>query len=231
MELGMNNSYVLKNILSYDLYMSYVLHDMPYSMVDNTTKTTQDEEEDSLNRKAYTDYVMGMSMLASEILKRTLIYAPVDTGKMRDSVYIRSLSGGITIGYSVDYAIYPHEIGFYSHKGLTRYKFLEDAAYEVANEMNTNYVITITYSPLAIYINVPDIGSKIIDIKERQESNLKQVEIDKALSNFYNFNKSEASQEDILHHDKMQKFFDFWRSRNVSDTPIIEEWQDRQRHD
>ena len=121
--------------------------------IENVKNTkTKSKFMQELDIKHDTEY-----MIASLIMKKAIEYTPYKTGRLRDSIYMEPLEQGIKIGYKADYAIYVHEIGFYQHKEPTRYKFLEDAAYEVALEHKTNYRISISYEPLAVYINIPAI--------------------------------------------------------------------------
>lgn len=92
------------------------------------------------------------------IRKYVKLWTPQKTGNLLKSFY----RSGNTLGFLVPYAVYVHENSNALHKPPTRYKFLEDAAIMGATESGFIGRISITYEPLAIYINGP-IGSTIYE--------------------------------------------------------------------
>ena len=169
-------------------------------------------------------------MLASLIMKKAIEYTPYKTGRLRDSIYMEPLEQGIKIGYKADYAIYVHEIGFYQHKAPTQYKFLEEAAYEVALEYQTNYRISISYEPLAVYINVPELGIDLFKVKDKEKENKKLENKAKIWEEYTNYNDKEASEEERIYHNKMTEFFEYWQNKGYGYWWVLDEWQDRNRH-
>ena len=188
--------------------------------INNQNKFVQE-----LNNKYDTEY-----MIASLIMKKAIEYTPYKTGRLRDSIYMEPLEQGIKIGYKADYAIYVHEIGFYQHKEPTRYKFLEDAAYEVALETETPYRVSISYEPLAVYINVPGQGVDLFKIKDKERENKKLENKTKVWEEYTNYNDKEASEEERIYHNKMAEFFEYWQNKGYGYWWVLDEWQDRNRH-
>lgn len=172
-----------------------------------------------------------MTTIAALIMKRSIDYTPVDTGKLVKSIYIRNEGPGIAIGYKVDYAIHVHEIGFYNHEEPTRYKYLEEAAFEISIETETTYRISISYDPLEVYINVPNKGVELVDIKNREKSNKLLETKKRVFAEYVDFNEETASDVEKIYHEKMKQFFEYWRRSNHGDWWILDEWQDRTRHD
>lgn len=92
-------------------------------------------------------------LIALEVASRALRYTPIDTGRLRKSLYVRGYKGGMVVGYSAPYAIYVHEIAENAHSFPTKYKFLEDAAIEVISQYdNLPVEIRIEYKPLRVFI-------------------------------------------------------------------------------
>lgn len=75
--------------------------------------------------------------IANKIFDLSQIYVPVKTGYLKSTGRIvRNSIGTLSIVYTAPYAKYVHEIIDNGHKLPTRAKFLEDAGYEVENEMS-----------------------------------------------------------------------------------------------
>lgn len=83
------------------------------------------------------------------VRKYVKLWTPKKTGNLLNSFYRR----GNTLGFTAPYATYVHENSNYLHKPPTRYKFLEDSAIQAATECGFIGRISITYEPLAIYLN------------------------------------------------------------------------------
>lgn len=83
--------------------------------------------------------------VALSILNKSLTYAPLDTGELRESAYTdfekTNSNYTVEIGYGKDgkapYAVYTHEIGPYNNPTTpgTNYKFLQRAATEVESDI------------------------------------------------------------------------------------------------
>lgn len=107
----------------------------------------------------YATNQIRVDALARAIYALALFYTPVKTGKLKQSASLEVLSDSATIRYAEPYAVYVHETQFNYHKPPTGSKFLEQAAIEVG--LGSGVPITISYSPLELYINQPDKGSPI----------------------------------------------------------------------
>ena len=223
----MSREDTIKKLLSPDMYEVYgkmteggvALND--YNFQPGVT-------DDTLNFK---QVVQDVTTIGALIMRKAIEYTPVKTGELRKSIYIKSVGSGVAIGYSKDYAIYVHEIGFYNHKSPTQYKFLEEAAFEVALETNTPYRIAISYDPLEVYVNVPNMGAELINIKAKEKVNKLITSKKKVWSDYVNYDDNTASESDKLYHNKMEQFFNYWRTRRYGDWWLLDEWQDRNRHD
>lgn len=222
----MSREDTIKKLLSPEMYEVYIKMAQG-GIIENDTPDTTDTNEPM----TFKDTIQDVTAIGALIMKRAIEYTPVKTGELRRSIYIKTIGSGIAIGYSKDYAIYVHEIGFYTHKSPTRYKFLEDAAIEVVLETQTNYDVTISYDPLEVYVNVPNLGADLLDIKIK-EMNTRTVENkNKVWDDFINYDESTASESDRLYHNKMKQFFEYWRTRHHNDWAILGEWVDRTRHE
>lgn len=223
----MSREDTIKKLLSYDMYEVYVK--MAQGGIALNDYTPQPGvKDDTMNFK---EVIQDVTTIGALIMKRAIEYTPVKTGELRKSIYIKSVGSGIAIGYSKDYAIYVHEIGFYNHASPTQYKFLEEAAFEVALETDTPYRIAISYDPLEVYVNVPNMGAELINIKAKEKVNKLIARKNKVWSDYVNYDDNTASESDKLYHNKMEQFFNYWRTRRYGDWWIMDEWQDRNRHD
>ena len=173
--------------------------------------------------------------VAQKILERSLEYVPVDTGKLRDSVYIKPFGDGFEIGYTADYATHVHEIGFNYHEPPTQYKFLEDAAYEVTIEYfeqtGMDVPVTIEYQPLRIFIGYEDAPGEDLNSVKFTESYVQNTEVlEKMWQGLVNHNPDTASEAEKIHYKKMEEFFDYYYNRGHNSWNILSEWADRNRH-
>lgn len=223
----MSREDTIKTLLSPEMYQVYVSMAQG-SLIANNDIDKPNETDDALNLK---QVIQDVTTIGALIMKRAIEYTPVKTGELRKSIYIKNIGSGIAIGYSKDYAIYVHEIGFYYHESPTKYKFLEDAAFEVALETNTPYRISISYDPLEVYVNVPNLGADLVTIKAREKVNRLISTKNKVWQDFINYDASKATESEKLYHEKMVKFFNYWRTQGYGDWWILDEWQDRNRHD
>ena len=73
--------------------------------------------------------------IALKILDRAQTKVPVDTGFLKSTGRVKQIKDGYQVVYDANYAIYVHEIENYKHKN-GQAKFLEEAYYEVMNEIN-----------------------------------------------------------------------------------------------
>jgi len=222
----MSREGTIKKLLSPEMYQVYVSMAQG-GLIANNDINKPNETDDALNLK---QVIQDVTTIGALIMKRAIEYTPVKTGELRKSIYIKNIGSGIAIGYSKDYAIYVHEIGFYYHKSPTKYKFLEDAAFEVALETNTPYRISISYDPLEVYVNVPNLGADLVTIKAREKVSRLVSRKNKVWQDFINYDASKATESEKLYHEKMEQFFNYWRTRGYGDWAILDEWQDRNRH-
>lgn len=223
----MSREGTIKKLLSPEMYQMYVSMAQG-GLIANNDINKPNETDDALNLK---QVIQDVTTIGALIMKRAIEYTPIKTGELRKSIYIKNIGSGIAIGYSKDYAIYVHEIGFYYHESPTKYKFLEDAAFEVALETNTPYRISISYDPLEVYVNVPNLGADLVTIKAREKVNRLISTRNKVWQDFINYDASKATESEKLYHEKMVKFFNYWRTQGYGDWWILDEWQDRNRHD
>lgn len=223
----MSREGTIKKLLSPEMYQMYVSMAQG-GLIANNDIDKPNETDDALNLK---QVIQDVTTIGALIMKRAIEYTPIKTGELRRSIYIKNIGSGIAIGYSKDYAIYVHEIGFYYHESPTKYKFLEDAAFEVALETNTPYRISISYDPLEVYVNVPNLGADLVTIKAREKVNRLISTRNKVWQDFINYDASKATESEKLYHEKMVKFFNYWRTQGYGDWWILDEWQDRNRHD
>lgn len=227
MILSLNNDSLVNNALDNymsNAYASMSQNDIKYNNYQNTRKKIADQQSISKT-------VFEVTSIGAKIMQRAIKYTPVKTGALRNSIYLRRIGLGVAIVYDSKYALYVHEIGFYNHKHPTRYKFLEEAALEIALETDTSYRISISYSPLAVYVNIPGMGADIVSIKINEINNKKQSSKDKAWNDYINYDDDIASDDERLYNDKMKQFFEYWHNKRQGDMWILEEWQDRNRHD
>lgn len=164
---------------------------------------------------------------ASEIYDRSYEYTPEDTGRLRDSQYINTDSEEyIEIGYSsskCDYAIYVHEMPLVNHEAPTRYKFLEDAAYEVYGEYLARYgvaiPIKIQYKPdLRVFIGSYYSPGQLLTKVKKNEKRVGDPEyISKVLSRYLELVNME-SLEGLSKRDMMLKnIMEFYTKRRGFD--------------
>lgn len=173
--------------------------------------------------------------VAQKILERTLDYVPVNTGNLRNSVYIKPFNTGFEIGYTAEYATFVHEIGFNYHEPPTQYKFLEDAAFEIVVEYynDTGVVIplNIEYTPLRIFVGGEDApGQRLVTIKNKQITNQNPEMLKEMWSGLTNYNPNTASDADKAYYNKMINFFNYYHTRGKSTWSVLSEWADRMRH-
>lgn len=174
--------------------------------------------------------------VASQVLTKTLEYVPVDTGNLMNSVYIKPFGNGFEIGYDCDYAVYVHEIGFNYHEPPSQYKFLEDAAFEVIvdyyDETGIVIPVYIEYDPLRVFIggeNPP--GQRLVSIKNKQVELQTPEKLNSLWEKFRKFKPKKASPEEIIYHQKMVEFFEYYSKQGKSSWSILLELADRMRHD
>lgn len=223
MILGMNGDALIRRLVSQKLYQLYINE----AVLDLIKGEDGDKsKESSLYRNA-----QNVVSIAAMITKKAIEYTPVDTGKLVKSIYVKTVGSGIMIGYTAEYATYVHEIGFYNHEAPTKYKYLEDAAVEVAADTKAPFRISITYEPLAVYINVPKVGAELVDIKTKELQNRSIESKDKLWEDFSNYDPETATDDEKVYFDKMMKFFRYWGDKDYNSSWIMDEWQDRNRHE
>lgn len=178
----------------------------------------------------------ALAKLTMQIYSRTKQYVPVKTGALKNSLYFKSHEEGYNeIGYDPEnklkYAIYVHEIIDNYHEFPTQSKFLEDAAFEVYNELSASYYyipkIKIQYNPLRIFIgyfidSLP--GEYLTDVKRDQAINNSE----KALEYLTEAYKLGTYSE----MEKLNKFVDFYVTyRHRSTDYALRLYLDRIRHE
>lgn len=248
MILGINEIPTLKKLLSPAMYTAYIKY--KHGIINNDNfEDYEDDFEDYEYDPEYGGYVVTnyddeddvldetYEMAAFNILRKALYYTPVDTGNLRDSSYIKPYKRGYEVGYTADYAIHVHEIGFNRHEYPTRYKFLEDAAYETLEEYYAEtgdlLDIKIQYDPLRVFVGVKDApGQNISSVRIGPIDSNKIAAYRRLLNVFNNFDVNTAAADDIAYYNKMKAFFDYYKKhRKYQDMDIIMEWMDRQRHE
>lgn len=131
--------------------------------------------EDKWN-KVFSDNAQDRSTLTvyvSMIVELTMKYVPVDTGHLLSTLYIKDYinsdgENATEIGFDCKYAKYVHEIAFYNHEYPTRYKFLETAALETSEHFGLIFPLSISYSPLKLYVNDVNKGENLQTIQSRK---------------------------------------------------------------
>lgn len=186
---------------------------------------------------------VALDLASRMIYNRAKNYTPVDTGRLRDSLYRAKEDYGYTIAYDdssfprddhgLTYAYYVHEIPYYKHEGITRYKFLEDAAVEVLADYNasrpdTPIYASIEYTPLAVHITMDDKakmpGAMLIGEKKKKKL---ETEGRKARARHNKIAKAgydAVSQEDYNWAVEVDSLFDqiagYWRNKGISEEGI-----------
>lgn len=86
--------------------------------------------------------------IAYMIYDLSQLYVPVDTGYLKSTgKVVKNSIGTYSVVYSASYAKFVHEIVENNHEYPTRSKFLEDAGYEILNELEEmGIVFDITFS-------------------------------------------------------------------------------------
>lgn len=222
--IDFNKDIVLRNMLSWTDYIAYTRY----------RDGVLDSEDNKQNIFELNSNVKAI--IAYKILHRAILYTPVNTGKLRNSVYIKPYEDGYEVGYTCDYAIYVHEIGVNYHKPPTQYKYLEDAAFEILNEYKADtdieLPVTIEYNPLRVFIGVDNSpGESLTGIKANEQLLNKPETYEKLLNDFMNFDYDTGSDADKAYYDKMADFFNYYENyRHMNTMAILREWIDRQRH-
>ena len=181
-----------------------------------------------------------MAEFAMSIYLKSAEYVPVDTGALKRSIYIKAYKNSegqdaYEIGYKKNYARFVHEIGFYHHEWPTRYKFLEDAAYEVLAEYGYSYTVSIEYYPLRIFVNDWTKGTNLYKVskelaknasKEWQSFVLGLLESHRVGDTYEGLKPEEAEYGEVFND-----FIDWWvGKRGLSAEQAVQGWFERTRH-
>lgn len=75
--------------------------------------------------------------IAEDILREAKKNCPVDTGKLRNSGFVKKTGDGYTVGFSADYAMVVHEQP-QSYRENGKRHFLSEAVEKVAGKDNKN---------------------------------------------------------------------------------------------
>lgn len=201
--------------------------------------------EDQWN-KVFEDNVVDKSTLTvfvSLVVELTLKYTPIDTGHLVKTLFIkdyinRDEDKAVAIGFDCDYAKFVHEIPFYHHEFPTRYKFLETAALETIQRFGSIYPVTITYSPLCVYINDETRGENISAIQEyRKKLKEGKTEIYKQFIREFEKYEQDRKPENLPSVNALifGRYMKYWNSSdskiNVAPSELIDNFiTDRQRH-
>lgn len=197
-----NESYI-KSIIGDELWNIYVLYNKGLEFKNN--------DEDFLS---YFDVWLDNIKfdIAYSIYKRAIYYVPVDTGRLRNSAYIKKYEDGFVVGFDTPYAIYVHEIGKNEHKYPTRYKFLEDAAFEVGNESTKDlglYInLNMCYDPLCVFIGVSNIQDSDIVSIYKKSNDINNI-IKQALKDF-NITSSIHTDNISFDIDTQLRGYSYW---------------------
>lgn len=258
MKLNINKENIMKLFGGdqiYKIYRGEQLEETKKARQNKYDTSNKNKKAHGLNRQAIN------KRIAQEILLLSKYYCPIDTGLLRDGTIsykdeqgvihqhnsnsggtlVRSHGRGYEILYKAEYAAYVHEIPYYKHDAPTKYKFLEDAAIQVAQKYIADYGykvnIKMTYYPLACYVdcdNVP--GESLWDITGRQEKQTDEYFASRIMTAFLN-------DEDLSYYgisDIDQEFLDnyiiYWSEwnefykREITFEDIIKDWLVRTRH-
>lgn len=160
--LEIEHQRAMRLILGDDFYTAYILAESEGLQLDGTEehlsyigsnfKSKKDISNHTLGRyvKEHRSDVMAeidlvINKMAVDILAKALRYVPVDTGRLRDSAYIKKQGDVVAVGFNCPYAIYVHEVAYNRHKKPTKYKFLEDATYEIKNKYLKKFRLGMIY--------------------------------------------------------------------------------------
>lgn len=199
--------------------------------------------------------------IAQEILLLSQYYCPVDTGLMKYGKYrykdeqgvireynsneggtlVRSHGDGYEIVYKSSYASYVHEIPYYKHDAPTKYKFLEDAAIQVAQKYIADYEykvkIKMTYFPLACYIDCKGApGESLWDITKREENQTNEFFASRIMTAFLNDKDLSYYGISDVDQDFLDNYVMYWSEwnehykREISFEELIKDWLSRTRH-
>lgn len=193
MKLSMDADLALQKMLGPHGYLAYTKL-IEGGGITDYGRNDDGSEVGNIVNKAY-------ALIAFKVLRRALYYTPVDTGKLRDSSYIKPYKDGYVVGYDCDYAVHVHEVGFNYHEDPTQYKFLEDAAIEVLEEHLEDTGLTdinIEYNPLRVFIGVKDApGKSIVAMGERRKSRLDFATYHRLLDLFLNFDRDTGNEASV----------------------------------
>lgn len=109
--------------------------------------------------------------IASAIWALSQYYCPVDTGILKKSGHIeRGTDGAWRVVYDAPYAMWVHEIIYFSHMAPTRAKFLEYAAYDVLNLVSKGNEPAFTFEFFQDGTNGIWIDINTVDSKQFQDN-------------------------------------------------------------
>lgn len=217
-----------------DIFMRDMLDINEYIAYTKYKEGALDSNDNEQNMFAISSNIKAL--IAYQVLRKSIEYTPVDTGKLRNSIYIKPYNNGFEIGYTCEYAIYVHEIGVNYHAYPTQYKYLEDAAFEVVSDYKADtgvdLNITIEYDPLRVFIGADNSpGESITGIKNNEQLLNDPSIYDKLLNDFLTFDYDSGSEADRAYYDKMVEFYNYYRNtRGLNTMAILREWVDRTRH-
>lgn len=190
-------------------HLSYIGNNLEYGRSQEFLQYLKDNRE-SLNNEI--DLVINK--LAVDILAKALRYVPVDTGRLRDSAYIKKRGDVVAVGFNCPYAIYVHEVAYNRHKKPTRYKFLEDATYEVMSKYIRRLKSGVQLIDVAFQFNDEGIAV-LIDRRHQKKNKMSYISVKNQYKKYRDNDdsimtlKKELRHQNILPDDTYKKLLDY----------------------
>lgn len=238
MKLDINKDEVLKQIVGNDLFNIYK---------GNIKEQTKETRQQNYNAKGLNKNARGAShkelkvTIAYAIWMRSQYYCPVDTGYMKQTSTIKPYNGGFEILYPASYATYVHEIPYYNHDRPTRYKFLEEAAIEIASQYLQDYKykvsLKINYYPLALYVGCKtNIGEDLWKIRDKEQKMDELPYLQMIMNKYLNDQSLESFGFNKNDEEFLDNYITWWSdwnekyNREISFEQLVYDWMHRERH-
>lgn len=222
MKLGLNKNALIRNLKT----------TIEEQEVSKEVNKFEAQELQRLVSRELDTFTLVKMKIAELIFKEAFRLTPMKTGSLRKSMYVRPYKDGYVVGYDAEYAVYVHEIGFYTHKPPTQYKFLEDAGYNVYSSMRKQasqlgITLNMEYEPLRLFIGVTKApGQSLMKIKKNE----KKTRTKMPAIEFLRLLEKGAFNYEVA--TEFMSFYDYWkRSGRYSILDITEQYLDRIRHD
>lgn len=221
MKLGLNKSALIRNLKT----------TIEEQEVSKEVNKFEARELQRLVSKELDTFTLVKMKIAELVFKEAFRLTPMKTGNLRKSMYVRPYKDGYVVGYDAEYAVYVHEIGFYTHKPPTQYKFLEDAGYNVYSSMRKQasqlgITLNMEYEPLRLFIGVTKApGKSLMKIKKNEKWLLKNMSPVEFLTYLVEGDLGDEMTKEFL------ALWDYWkRSGRYSILDVGREYLDRLRH-